>query len=75
MEARSSEPGLDTPQTWQRFAPGRASAPQDLQGKGNAAPSVAQVLLLIIFAGGLITRTQALRPMNASATSYQQIAA
>jgi hypothetical protein len=74
MEARSSEPGLDTPQTWQRFAPGRASAPQDLQGKGNAAPSVAQVLLLIIFAGGLIT-TQALRPMNASATSYQQIAA
>jgi hypothetical protein len=35
MDARSSVPGLDTPQTRQRFAPGLTSAPQRLQGKAR----------------------------------------
>jgi hypothetical protein len=35
MDARSSEPGVDTPQTWQRFAPRLTSAPQLLRAKLN----------------------------------------
>jgi hypothetical protein len=41
MDARSSEPGLDIPQTRQRLEPALTSAPQPLQAKTNiAAPSV-----------------------------------
>jgi len=39
MDARSSEPGLDIPQTRQRFEPALTSAPQPLQAKGKIAPS------------------------------------
>jgi hypothetical protein len=35
MDARSNEPGLDIPQTRQRFAPGLTSAPQLLQAKAK----------------------------------------
>jgi hypothetical protein len=35
IAARSSVPGLDTPQTWQRFAPGLTSAPQRLHRKAR----------------------------------------
>ena len=37
-DARSSEPGLDIPQTRQRLEPARTSAPQPLQAKANIAP-------------------------------------
>jgi hypothetical protein len=37
MDARSSEPGLDIPQTRQRLEPALASAPQPLQAKANIA--------------------------------------
>jgi hypothetical protein len=41
MDARSSEPGLDIPQTRQRLEPALTSAPQPLQAKTNiVAPSV-----------------------------------
>jgi hypothetical protein len=40
MDARSSDPGLDTPQTRQPFAPGRTSAPQRLQAKAKAGSSL-----------------------------------
>jgi hypothetical protein len=36
MDARSSGPGLDIPQT--RFEPALISAPQPLQAKANVAP-------------------------------------
>jgi hypothetical protein len=35
MDARSTVPGLDTPQTRQRFAPGLTSAPQRLHRKAR----------------------------------------
>jgi hypothetical protein len=38
MDARSSEPGLDIPQTRQRLEPALTSAPQPLQAKANIAP-------------------------------------
>ena len=38
-DARSSEPGLDIPQTRQRLEPALTSAPQPLQAKANIAPS------------------------------------
>jgi hypothetical protein len=38
MDARNNVPGLDTPQTRQRFAPGLTFAPQRLQAKAKAAP-------------------------------------
>jgi hypothetical protein len=38
MEARSTEPGLDTPHTRQYFAPRFTSAPQCLQAKTKIAP-------------------------------------
>jgi hypothetical protein len=37
MDARSSEPGLDIPQTRQRLEPALTSAPQPLQAKTNIA--------------------------------------
>ena len=37
MDARSSEPGLDIPQTRQRLEPALTSAPQPLQAKANIA--------------------------------------
>jgi hypothetical protein len=40
MDARSSEPGLDIPQTRQRLEPALTSAPQPLQAKANIAPRV-----------------------------------
>ena len=38
MDARSSEPGLDIPQTRQRLEPALTYAPQPLQVKANIAP-------------------------------------
>jgi hypothetical protein len=38
MAARSSESGLDTPHTRQRFAPRFTSAPQRLQAKTKIVP-------------------------------------
>jgi hypothetical protein len=38
MDARSGEPGLDTPHTRQRLAPRFASAPQRLQAKTKMVP-------------------------------------
>jgi hypothetical protein len=40
MDARSSEPGLDIPQTRRRLEPALTSAPQPLQAKANIAPRV-----------------------------------
>jgi hypothetical protein len=37
MDARSSEPGLDIPQTRQGLEPALTSAPQPLQAKANIA--------------------------------------
>jgi hypothetical protein len=54
-DARNSDPGLDTPQMRQRFAPGRTSAPQRLQEKAKAGPSLeARLITVSTFAVRLI---------------------
>src|SRR5690242_16791891 len=46
IDARSSVPGLDIPQIWQCFAPGRTSAPQRLQRKARAKVAPPRQVLL-----------------------------
>ena len=51
MDARSSEPGLDIPQTRQRFEPALTSAPQPLQANANVATPTR-----LIFTAGTLRR-------------------
>jgi hypothetical protein len=54
MDARSTVPGLDTPQTRQRFAPGLTSAPQRLQRKARTTAACPVSFYLEQFADALI---------------------